>query len=75
MLEGHTRRTVKNSNGNKTDLKKYRPGMNSPNFLRVTQYLLLPHLEIHLLIHKKQFAYRPETGCIDAKTVLEENLL
>ena len=64
MLKGNIRPTVKNSSGNKTDSKNYRPVMNSSNFLKVIEYLLLPHLEKHLPIHENQFAYRPATGCI-----------
>ena len=75
MLKGHIRPTVKNSSGNKTDSKNYRPVMNSSNFLKVIEYLLLPHLEKHLLIHKNRFAYRPATGCIDAITVLKETVI
>ena len=52
MLKGHIRPTVKNSSGNKTDSKNYRPVMNSSNFLKVIEYLLLPHLEKHLPIHE-----------------------
>ena len=44
LLKGHVRPTVKNSSGNKIDSKNYRPVMNSPNFLKVIEYLLLPLL-------------------------------
>ena len=37
MLKGHIRPTVKNSFGNKTDLKDYRPVKNSSKFLKVLE--------------------------------------
>ena len=49
--------------------------MNSSNFLKVIEYILIPHLEEHLLIHENQFAHRPATGCIDAITVLKETVM
>ena len=49
--------------------------MNSFNFLKVIEYLFLPHLEKHLPIHENQFAYRPAPGCIDCITVLKESLM
>ena len=49
--------------------------MNSSNFLKVIEYLLLPHLEKHLLIHENQFAYQPVTGCIDAITASKETVM
>ena len=49
--------------------------MNSSNFLKVLEALLLPHLEKHLSVHENQFAYRPATGCIDAITVLKETIM
>ena len=71
MLKEHIRPTVKNSSGKKADSKNHRPVMNSSEFLKVIEYLLLPHLEKHHVIHEIQFAYRPATGCIDAITVLK----
>ena len=75
MLKEHIRPTVKNSSGNKTDSENYKPVMNSSNFLKVIEYLLLPRLEKHLPIHENKFAYRPETGCIDTITVLKETMM
>ena len=49
--------------------------MNSSNFLNVIEYILLPHLENYLYIHENQFAYRPATGCMDAKTVLNKTVM
>ena len=75
MLKGHKHSTVKSSSGNKTDSKNYRPVMNSSNFLKVIEYLLLPHLVKYLPIHENQFAYEPARGCIDAITVLKETVM
>ena len=72
MLKGHIRPIVKNSSGNKTDSKNYRPVMKSSNFLKVIEYVLLPHLEKH---HENQFPNRPATGCIDTTTVLKETVI
>ena len=72
MLEGHKSPTMKNSYGNKTDSKNYKPVMNSSNFLKVLENLLLPHLEKHLPIHEDKIAYRPATGCIDSITVSKQ---
>ena len=49
--------------------------MSSSNFLKVLEYLLLPHLEKHLPVHENQFAYRAATRCIDAITVLKETVM
>ena len=46
--------------------------MNSSNFLKVLEYLLLPHLEKNLKIDQSQFAYRNAAGCLYAKTLLKE---
>ena len=73
MLIGHIRPTVITSSGNKADLKNQGPVMNSFNFLKVMEYLLLPHLEKHLLIQENLFAYRPATGCIDVITALKKD--
>ena len=61
LRTGHIRPTVKKISGNKTDSKKYRPVMNSSNFLKVLEYLLFPHLEKQLPVHENQIAYRPAT--------------
>ena len=63
------------SSGNKIDSKNYRPVMNSSNFIKVLEYLLLQHLEKYLPIHLNQIAYRPGTGCIDGITVLKETVM
>ena len=70
MLLGHIRPTVKSTSGNKTESRNYRPVINSSNFLKVLEYLLLPQLEKFLKIDERQFAYRPETSCVDAVTLL-----
>ena len=49
--------------------------MNSSNFLKVMEYLLLPHLEKDLFIPENQLAYRPATGCIDAINVLKMTVM
>ena len=49
--------------------------MNSSNFLKGLEYILLPHLEKLLPFHENQFAYRPATGCIDAITFLKETVM
>ena len=71
MLKGHIRPTVKSSSGNKTDSENYRPVTNSSSFLKILEYLVLPHVEKHLPVHKNQLACRPVSGCIDAITVLK----
>ena len=48
--------------------------MNSSNFLKVLEYLLLPHLEKNLKIEQRQFTYRNATGCLDAITLLKETV-
>ena len=50
--------------------------MNSSNFpKKIKEYICLPHLERHLLIHEKQLACGSATGCIDAMTVLKETVM
>ena len=49
--------------------------MNSFYFLKVLEYLLLPHLERHLPVHENQFAYQTVTGCIDAITVEKDRVM
>ena len=73
MLNGRIRQTVKSPSGSKTDSQNYRPVMNSSNFLKVSNYLLLPHLENNLKIDQRQFAYRNATGCLDAISLLKKN--
>ena len=43
MLKGRIRLTVKSQSGTNTDSQNYRLVMNSSNFLKVLEYLLLPH--------------------------------
>ena len=57
MPKGHIRPTVKKSSGNKADSKNFRPVMNSSNFLKALEYLLLPHLEKHVPDPENYFAY------------------
>ena len=71
MVKGHTHLTVKTSSVNKIDSKNYRPVMNSSNFLKVIEYILLPHLGKDLPIDQNQFAHRPTTGCVEAFTVIK----
>ena len=49
--------------------------MNSSIFLKVIEYIFLPYLEKHLLIHENHFAYRPAPGCIDAITILKDTVM
>ena len=72
MLKGHIRPTVKNSSGNKTDLKNCRPVNNSSNFLKVLKYILLPDSRSIFLLIYNHFSYRAATGCVDAKTFLKD---
>jgi len=74
MLKGRIRPAVKSHSGTKTDSQNYRPVMNSSNFLKVSEYLLLPHLEKNLKIDQRQFAYRNASGCLDAITLLKETV-
>jgi len=69
MLKGHIRPTVKNGAAGKTTSNNYRPVMTSSNFLKVFEYLLLPHLERHLDVHSNQFAYRRSSSCLRAITL------
>ena len=71
MLKGRIRPTVKSHSGTKTDSQNYRPVMNSSNFLKVLEYLLLPHIERIFKIDQRQFGYRNATGCLDAITLLK----
>ena len=66
MPKGYIHLTVKNSSGNKTDSKNYRPEMNSSVFLTVLEYLP---------VYENQISYRPTTGCIDARSVLKETVM
>ena len=66
------------SKGNKLDREisnNYRPIMNSSMFLKVFEYTLLPYLERYIPIDSHQFAYRRNTGCLTAVTVLKETVL
>ena len=38
------------------------------NFLKVIEYILLSHLEKHLLIHENQFAYRSSCAQVEILT-------
>ena len=49
MLKRDIRPTVKNSSGNKTDSKNHKPEMNSSNFLKALEYLLLLFMKINFL--------------------------
>ena len=74
MLEGRIRPTVKSSSGTMTDSQIYRPVMNSTNFLKMSKYLLLPHLEKNFKRDQRQFLYRNVTGCLDVITLLKETV-
>ena len=63
---------MKNSSGNKTGSKDYRLVINSFNFVKVLDYLLLSHFEKNLPVHQNKFACQPATVCIDTITVLKE---
>ena len=49
--------------------------MNSSNFLKVLEYVLLQHADKCLPVHQNQLAYRPPTGCFDAISVSKETVL
>ena len=53
----------------------YKPVLNSYNFLKVLEHILLPHLEKHLPVHENKFAYRPAAGYVDAITVSIETVI
>ena len=74
MLKGRIRPTLKSHSDTKTNSQNFRPVMISSDFLKVLEYLLLPHLETNFKICQRQFAYRKATGCPDAVTFLKETV-
>ena len=48
--------------------------MNISSFMKVLEYFLLPHLEKHLEVDQRQFAYGKAMDCLDAYTLLKETV-
>ena len=74
MLKDRIQPTVKSPSGTKTASQNYRPVMNSSNFLKALEYILLPPPEKNIKIDQRQFAYRKATGCLDAISLLKETV-
>ena len=49
--------------------------MNSSDFQKFIDYILLPHLVKHIHVHQNQFVYRSAMGCIGAITVLKDTVV
>jgi len=75
MLKGRIRPNVENEAAGETTSNNNRPVMTSSNFLKVFEYLLLPHLERHLAVHSDQFAYRRSSSCLRAITLSKETVI
>ena len=73
LLLGKIQPTMKNSAGSKTS-SSYWPVMNSSNFFKMFEYLILLHLEQYLNLSHNQFAYRPSPGYLNAITLLKETI-
>ena len=74
MLRGEIRPIIKNPLGNKMSSDNYRPVMNSSNMFKLFEYCILPHLNHNLKINPRQFAYRPEVGCMTSGVILNETV-
>ena len=61
FLRGEIRPTLKNSLGDRTNSKNYRPVMISSNLFKTFEYCLQPYLKKNLNIDEHQFAYKK--GC------------
>ena len=75
MLKGEIRPRIKNNKSSKSASDNYRPVMNSSNIFKVLEYSILPTLKSFLQLDPCQFAYRRNTSCISAVTILKETVL
>ena len=75
MLKGEIKPVIKNVHESNSDMKNYRPVMNSSYFLKLFEYMLLPKLEDSFVPHFNQFGFRKNTSCLNTITILKETVL
>ena len=72
MLAGQIKPVIKSISGSKSDSENFRPVMSSSVTFKLLEYCLLPVLNKHIDLNKRQFGFRKDASCFSTVTIFKE---